>query len=320
MTALPEALAAAIAEETERFSAEIIRKSAEELSRAYRARAGIRASLSEADRAAYVAVRFPSTFAVADAVWRETLRSIPPAAVNSVLDIGAGPGTASLALAGLIEGAGYTYVERDTGWRSIAERLARAIRAQITFRSAALTPALDVAPHDVVVASYSLGELNANEQAAVLPLLWKNAKMALVIIEPGTPAGFGVIRSAREWALTQDAHAAAPCTHSATCPMSVDDWCHAPVRLSRSPAHRAAKDVTLGYEDEKFSYVVLTKAPAARTATGRIVRKPMLKKGHVHLDLCNEGKIERLTVSRRDGDDYRLARDASWGDTWTTRG
>lgn len=320
MTALPEALAAAIDEDAQRFPAEDIRQSADDMSRAYRARSGIRANLSALDRAAYLAVRFPSTFAVADAVWSEALSSLPSDAIKSVLDVGAGPGTASLALAQHLDGVAYTYLERDAGWREIAERLALAAGASISFRNAALTSRLDPAPHDVVVASYALGELSSGDQEKVLPLLWQNARIALVIIEPGTPVGFGAVRAAREWALAQGAHAAAPCTHDAPCPMSMSDWCHRPVRVSRSTAHRAAKHASLGYEDEKFSYVVLTREPVAHTAAGRIVRKPMLKKGHVHLDLCTEGKIERLTVSRRDGDDYRSARDASWGDVWTTRG
>lgn len=319
MTALPAPIATAIDQETQRFAAEDIRKSAEDLSRAYRARSGIRASLSQLDRAAYVAVRFPSTFAVADAVWDETLRSVEASEIKSVLDVGAGPGTASLALAARIDGVAYTYIERDGGWRETAERLAQAIGASTTFRIAALTPSLNVPPHDVVVASYSLGELTAADQAAVLPALWKSATTALIIIEPGTPVGFDTVRNAREWALGQGAHAAAPCTHDAACPMSKEDWCHRPVRVTRSAAHRTAKHGTLGYEDEKFSYVVLTKSPVARSATGRIVRKPMLKKGHVHLDLCTDGKIERETVGRRAGDDYRSARDASWGDAWTIR-
>jgi ribosomal protein RSM22 (predicted rRNA methylase) len=240
MTALPEALARAILEETQRFAPEDIRKSAEELSHAYRARAGIRASLSARDRAAYVGVRFPSTFAVASAVWFETLRSIPSAHIKSVLDVGAGPGTASLALAQLIDVAAYTYIERDAGWRDIAERLARSMNMTIAFRAAALTSAIQVEPHDIVVASYALGELSPGERSTTLPMLWKSAKVALVLIEPGTPAGFETVRAAREWALREGAHAALPCTHDAVCPMSTSDWCHRPVRVTRSDAHRAA--------------------------------------------------------------------------------
>jgi ribosomal protein RSM22 (predicted rRNA methylase) len=47
---------------------------------------------------------------------------------------------------------------------------------------------------------------------------------------------------------------------------------------------------------------------------GRIVRRPIRASGHAHFDLCREGRIERVTVSRRQRDEWRAARDALWGD------
>jgi ribosomal protein RSM22 (predicted rRNA methylase) len=46
----------------------------------------------------------------------------------------------------------------------------------------------------------------------------------------------------------------------------------------------------------------------------RLVRSPRPHKGHVRVVLCEaEGLVERV-ISRRDGDRYRRARDARWGD------
>jgi ribosomal protein RSM22 (predicted rRNA methylase) len=77
------------------------------------------------------------------------------------------------------------------------------------------------------------------------------------------------------------------------------------------------KGGSLGYEDEKFSYLVAGKADAPPNAA-RIVRHPGKHSGHVQLVLCTtQGQIETRTVARSSKAAYKLARKAEWGDTWT---
>jgi ribosomal protein RSM22 (predicted rRNA methylase) len=98
--------------------------------------------------------------------------------------------------------------------------------------------------------------------------------------------------------------------------MSETDWCHSSIRLPRSAHHQHAKSAALSYEDEKFSYLALTRAvPSARPAS-RIVKRPVMHSGHVQVDLCTDQGLVRTTVSRRHGDLYRAARKAEWGDDW----
>jgi len=313
---LPATLSRAIEAEISSFPAHEIRRSAEALSRAYRGQAGIRERLAPVDRAAYLAVRFPSTFAAAGEVWREATRVIPPARIRSVLDVGAGPGTASLAAREILpSGTRYTLLERDAGWRDTAQRLAQTVGNEAAFRHGSIGA---VERQDVVIACYALGELGNAERAAALATLWAAAATALIVIEAGTPRGFETIVEARGHALKAGGHAAAPCAHDARCPMSADDWCHRPIRVARSAAHRSAKDAALAYEDEKFSYVVLTRDPIAN-GPARIVRKPMHGTGHVHLDVCTPAGLDRVTVARSDRTLYRAARDASWGGVWPPR-
>ena len=316
MTAtLPDALAAALEHEILATRPGELRAAAQALSTAYRARTGIPRTLSPLERAAYLAVRFPSTFAVADTVWRRFARVISNDAIKTVVDLGSGPGTASLAARKhLPDTASFTLLERDAGWRTTAERLATATGTKVTFRNAPLTTSTD--PHDIVVASYALGELPEAERSALTTHLWRFARMALVIIEPGTPAGFTLVHEIRAQALELGAHAAAPCTHDAACPMTANDWCHQPVRVARGAAHRSAKQAPLPYEDEKFSYVILTRDAPRRPSTGRIVRKPIKNPGHVHLDVCAEGELKRVSVGKSARSLYRAARDAVWGGNW----
>ena len=311
---LPEPLSRALDAELQQHDPTAIRNAATALSEAYRAQRGIARALSPVERAAYLAVRFPSTFAAASVVWGELARVCNLDAVRSVLDVGAGPGTASLASDGVLSDAKFSLLERDSGWRQIAGRLAQASAIDAAFRVGAVPGSIE--PHDVVVAGYALNELTENERAAAVAELWTAARIALIVLEPGTPQGFSVCEAARTQTLAAGAHAAAPCTHSEHCPMSRADWCHQPVRLSRSASHRFAKRAALAYEDEKFSYVVLTRNPPRRLATARIVRKPIRNAGHVHLDLCDASGLNRLTVGRSDKEHYRDARAVEWGEAW----
>jgi ribosomal protein RSM22 (predicted rRNA methylase) len=169
------------------------------------------------------------------------------------------------------------------------------------------------------VISYALGELPQAAAEAVLNKAWKCAGKFLVIIEPGTRRGFAAVNAARSPLIANAAHVfiLAPCPHHFACPMAVEgDWCHFSQRVERTSQHRQLKGGDLGYEDEKFSYLVAAKS-AAPSAGARIVRHPGKHSGHVQLALCTpQGRIENRTVTRSSKEAYKRARKAEWGDIW----
>jgi ribosomal protein RSM22 (predicted rRNA methylase) len=143
--------------------------------------------------------------------------------------------------------------------------------------------------------------------------LWERAEAAMVLIEPGTPQGWARIRAAREQLRSLGARIVAPCPHQEACPMPADDWCHFAQRIGRSREHRAAKGGALGYEDEKYSYVAVARAPGAPIAA-RVLRHPLQRPGRVELALCATSGLRSATVTRTSGQMWRLARDLRWGD------
>jgi ribosomal protein RSM22 (predicted rRNA methylase) len=147
----------------------------------------------------------------------------------------------------------------------------------------------------------------------VAPQLWDQAADTIVFVEPGTPAGYRRVLGARDAVLAAGGHTVAPCPHDLPCPLPADDWCHFAARLPRSRLHRRAKGAELGWEDEKFSYAVLTREPPP-TAAARIIRQPQPRSGHINLITCEPDGIHRRTISRRQGPLYKAARDARWGD------
>jgi ribosomal protein RSM22 (predicted rRNA methylase) len=320
VTAFDRTLRAAIEAEAERLPAAALARAAAALSRRYReADAGGIGRLTDDERLAYAAVRLPATAAALDAVFAAVAAhtGLSPA---SITDLGAGPATAlwpatrrwpALRRA--------TLIDRDPELLRLGVRLWRhapeAAALEVETRTGDL--AGDAPAADLVVVSYAIGEVAADRAAAVADRALQLARGAVAIVEPGTPAGFARILAARDRLRERGAALAAPCPHDRACPMAGDDWCHFAARLDRSRLHRHLKQGELGWEDEKFSYVVAVPAgsPAASRAEARIVRRPRKETGQVRLPLCGRDGLAEVVITRR-AIDYRDAREAGWGDAW----
>jgi ribosomal protein RSM22 (predicted rRNA methylase) len=268
------------------------------------------------DVAAYAAYRAPATYAAAVDVLGRAATHLPGWQPRSVLDVGAGPGVASWAAAAVWPAiARFTLVEAEPEMIEAGRRLAAA--APSTALAAAHwvhgDAAVDVENADLVLASYVLGELGERSSRSVALQLWSRTDGAVAFIEPGTPAGYRRVIATRSLLVSAGGHTAAPCPHDEACPLVGNDWCHFARRLPRNEAHRSVKGAARGFEDEKFSYVVLSRGEAT-PAAARVIRPPLIRSGHVHLDTCGPDGIARRIVSRRDKDAYRAARGLAWGD------
>jgi ribosomal protein RSM22 (predicted rRNA methylase) len=270
-----------------------LKVAAAELSVAYRA--GRSARLDTPERvAAYLVTRMPATYAASYMVLQELRVRLGP--VESILDVGAGSGAASLAASMCFPEARIALLEQQPGMAEFARDLLPAAEVRIGDASA-------VRPASLVIAAYAMGEFG--EQLA--QRLWDAAGTALVVIEPGTPRGFALIRNLRGLG-----HIVAPCPSSMACPMAGNDWCHFAARVERSSLHRRIKGGELGYEDEKFSYVALSKN-AVTPARARILRRPVQKPGLIVLETCTAEGLRTERVTRRDAAAFRAARHAAWG-------
>jgi ribosomal protein RSM22 (predicted rRNA methylase) len=314
---LPAKLQQAIEQEAARIGFSQLAQAATELSANYRFRQGGHNKFipTEAHRIAYLATRLPATYAALRAALREI-----PWPITSLLDLGAGPGTAAWAAAEVFADLQtITLLEHDRALMQLGQTFAAqadsaALRAA-TWLAADLATAQTFPPHDLVIASYALGELPAPTARAVVQAAWPAADKALVLIEPGTMNGFALLRQWRDDLLQAGGHLLAPCPHARSCPMPADDWCHFAARVERSVLHRKLKAGALGYEDEKFSYVIIAQQPV-KSASARILRHPARQSGFVQLQLCTSADLQNLTVTRRDKEAFKHARKADWGDRW----
>jgi ribosomal protein RSM22 (predicted rRNA methylase) len=275
---------------------------------------------TDAHRLAYAAVRSPATFAASGAALVEAHRLAPDLEMESLLDLGAGTGAASWAAVEVFDSLRQlSLIEQDRELIELGRKLAQ-VSGQDSLRSAEwrmanLRMLTEFPPHDLIVCSYSLGEIEAAAAAQILKAAWQAAGKMLVIVEPGTMKGFETIRAARTQLIEAGAFLIAPCPHHDACPLKESDWCHFSARFERSPLHRRLKGGTLGYEDEKFSYVAFSKQPAS-PVNARILRHPMRQAGYTQLQLCAAEGLQSITVTKRDKAAWRCARKANWGDAW----
>jgi ribosomal protein RSM22 (predicted rRNA methylase) len=309
---------------------ELIRAGAE-LSERYRQKRERRSPVARSalEVAAYAASRLPATYAAVSAALGAACEQRRGWLPRSLLDLGAGPGTGLWAATSIWPGIERAIaVEAEPRMLALGQQLATgaarpAVRRANWVRGSAVDPVED-GPFDLVVLAYVLGELDARDGDRAVDRAAEATATPdglTVIVEPGTPEGSARVLRARERLVERGGFVTAPCPHNEPCPWatSTTDWCHFAVRLTRTAAHRAAKGGTLGYEDEKFSYVAVSRQPTDRT-TARVLRHPQIRPRHIELTLCTPGGIQRRMVTKKDREGFRQARKIDWGESFVYTG
>lgn len=292
-------------------------------SRNYRAGGGSQRIGTAEDVLAYAFTRLPATYAAVAAVFNAMREALPGFAPRTMLDVGAGPGTATFAAVQAFEIlADIRLIDTNSGLRNLALTLmaeadSAALRQVVTEQSyqhgdaLALLP--DAEPADLVTVSYAAGEIAAADLARFTRLLWAATGGALAVVMPGTPEGYAGMLRMRADLIAAGAHVAAPCPHARPCPLRPPDWCHFARRLPRSRDHLLVKGGDAPFEDEKFSYVVLSRTKPQPVAA-RVLAPPKVTKSAVTAKLCREVGVETETASRHDAEAWRRFKSLRWGD------
>ena len=270
----------------------------EELSRRYRAGVAQRMATPE-ERLSSVATRLPATVAVLERVLAQI-----PTENKTLLDLGAGPGTVFWALSAI---RSITHLEVDPELIKFGKKLQPPGAPVVWLEGDFNKTSFEF--HDIALFSYSFNE------SVNLPLLtkaWESAQ-TVVMVEPGTPRGYQHILLARDHLIKLGAHIIAPCPHANPCPLSAPDWCHFAVRVPRLKWHRELKEGTLGYEDEKYSYLIASKN-AAPSPFARLLTAPEKHSGHLSLRLCTPSGIRQQILSKKEGPLYKKARKLESGE------
>ncbi len=265
----------------------------------------------------YIITRLPATYHVGENVLRVFKELWERAPVKTILDLGAGVGSSRWLFDSLFPGIDtLTLVEQNPFMLESGKAFSHALGHFETCNY--VTDSLT--PHDLIFMSYTMSEVDQKHQEKVLKKVWDQTNQVLILIEPGTPAGFWTLNRARTFLIQQGGYILAPCGHEATCPMVMgENWCHFSTRLPRTLDHQRAKRARLSHEDEKFSYLIVSKTPLEKNLPPRIIQKPMKAKGHVIFDVCTLQGIKRETVTRSKAPDYKTQSRLEWGEKFSLK-
>lgn len=319
---MPAEVTAAVAAMLEGIARRDLAVRARRMSDLYRSGAGTAAAVRDQhDALAYAVARMPATFAAVERTARETVRRLAPATgPASLIDLGAGPGTATLAVLAALGGEARTpsprvlLVERNAAFRRFAaDLLGRLGIAAETVAESIAALGSKAAEVDWALISYVLVELDEARAREAVRTAARLARTAVLLVEPGTPQGFARIREARDELMAAGFAIVAPCPGNVACPMQGSDWCHFSVRLARTRDHKFLKDADVPFEDERFAYVAAAR-PGARPAAARILAEPARDRGGVNLKLCTHEGLAERRIARGDKAAFKAARALDWGD------
>ena len=343
---LPANLRSALDELFEQTNPSELEKASNRLTRRYRDEV-LDGKMHISDKNAalgYIAARFPATYGAVYSALDEVADICPSFLPSSQLDVGAGPGTAVFAASRIFPSLKKaTLVEQSNDIIAIgkqlfsrlndeeepeisagqSDELARGASSendcQTTFSTnwqKADISALSgekLPDADLVTASYVLDELQEKTQDFLVDRLWEKTAGVLLLVEPGTPAGFKRLMRQRQRLLEQSAHILAPCPHEFACPVQSPDWCHFSVRVERSRMHKLAKQAVVPFEDEKYCYLAVTeKKPDVQYC--RILSRPQRSSGRINISLClPNGEKDTEISTKKNKKLYSLMRRLEWG-------
>ena len=266
----------------------------------------------------YAAARMDATRAAAQDALSQLKLLMPGFAPRTALDVGAGTGAATWAALDVFPSLeACVCAERERVMSEVGSALFAACGlSQVRYTAAdAARPDAAFPAADLVMSAYMLNELTPSSRESAVRALWNAASGALVLVEPGTRVGFENILQARKLLLDAGAHLLAPCPHARDCPLGAQDWCHFTRRVARTRLQKRLKGGEAPYEDEHFSYLCVTREAAA-PCCARILRHPQIRPGHIVLTLCTTEGIQSRTVTKKEKEAFRAARNASAGDAW----
>lgn len=270
----------------------------------------------------YSIIRMPATYCAVKTVLRQSIND--SSKIKSYIDVGAGTGAASLAIIEDLNIEKGLCIEREKAMQDLGKELLRCVKEneKIDWIDLDIEKENIENKADLVITSYMLNEIKEEKRISVVKKLLDITNKILIIIEPGTPEGFNNIRKMHEYAIENNIKIIAPCIGNFKCRLPSNDWCHTTVRIERNRIHKYLKDGDAPYEDEKFSYIVLSKIGEENdlnnlenTNIKRVLRHPIVEKGKITLKTCHKGIIEEVSITKKQKDLFKIAKKVKCGET-----
>lgn len=314
---LPIEIKSYIENELNNISKKELQNNAETISLNYRNNEGKGKVLLKSDKeaVAYAISRMPATFGAVYNSLKHTLE-ICKSDINTLADIGAGTGAASIAANELLELEKIDCFEREQAMRAVGQKIFNSydeLGIKSNWKKYDVNTDKIDDKYDLVITSYMINEIEETKIEAVIDKLWNTTNKILVIVEPGTMQGYKNIMRAKQRIIELGGKIIAPCM-SEECKLLNDDWCNFSCRVQRTKIHKELKGGNVPYEDEKYIYISATKQELDIKDSNRILRHPLIYSGYVKLKVCNKEEIKEITISKKGKEKFKIARKADAGD------
>lgn len=217
----------------------------------------------------------------------------------SILDLGCGPGTATLALlASLDHALTITCVESSAAMRSVAQRLLSRWNGRGAVRALSMFSTLANAPleqYNLVVAANVLAEVSESDSRSLLETLIQRVAPQgyLLLLEPGQQIHTRRLMFLRDHLArtAPDLVIQFPCFRMDDCPMlaaSNTDWCHGTIEW-KQPKLNAQIDEMLGFNKHRIKYsAFLFRQGGSLRSGARVITPPVKSRLGVETTLCGE--------------------------------
>lgn len=270
---------------------------------------------SKMDVILYGIVRMPATFGALAFSLTKMLENFN-GNIDSILDVGSGTGNSIIVCNELFKDIkSFSCVEREPEMINFAKTFIEKAK-DVSFYNQDSTLNMPQIKADLVIASYFLNELNEEKCFEMLNRLSEATNDCILIVEPGTPDSFNRMRKIRDYFVNKGFYIISPCPHMSKCPIAEGDWCHFVERIPRSKLHKLLKEADVPYENEKFTFLAVSKNPISNK-TSRVLKHPLINAGFIKLELCKpDGIISEVTVTKKDKDKFKQARKINAGDTF----
>ncbi len=213
------------------------------------------------------------------------------------VDLGAGPGTFSLAWKNLGGKGTYYQVEKSAMMREQGLKLWKGFHSTELFQSGNYT--WNNERPKVVLFGHSANEMGSR---VAIDYLEKIRPEHVLFIEPGTKSFFSEMLTIREYLLGQKYEVLFPCPNEGKCPLSgKDDWCHQFIYVEQdSEIERISQ---MARKDRRL--LPLTVHAYSRSYKGqnpqeRLVRVFPETKFSFEWEVCHQNQIERYQIMKRD--------------------
>ena len=318
---LPAIVEQKIEEKLERINLSELKQISNKLSNRYmnEERKGQYLLSKDIEAISYLVIRMPATYCAVKTILDKINIQED---VKSYIDVGAGTGAASIGILEKFNIQEGICIEREKSMQDLGKEILK----QVQDKEKINWVNLDIEKNDIdikadlVITSYMINEIEEKNRLNIVRKLLNLTNKYLIIIEPGTPAGFNNIRKIHEYAIENKIKILAPCIGNFKCTLPDDDWCHSIVRVERNKVHKYLKDGDAPYEDEKFSYIVLYKENKENKEkieikkAVRVLRPPIIEKGKITLKICYNGIIEEKVITKKNKELFKIAKKAKCGD------